>query len=770
MIRSDAQPHRRAAIRLFLFLFTLTSAGTSSVASAADGPRAEAWPEQTHGKPWPGHYKGATLPTVRYAAASARASAGATLVGLGEAARGRGDFLTAAGMTMAGAWALPELGDLLTLQAAQDALAIDAARRPRWVFARAAASGALDRPAPGLGLVQLKVKAALSKPGATPDLKTARRALTLGPREDTCAWLADTLNPSKGKTWAEVARGKDAAWLKGALALYRLMHRRCEGDARTFESDAAALKINVSAEDRIARAGLLLSKVRFSLTRDELAAIPDAAYKKLPRATRCLVEFRRARALYRIRKSRKQAEALYATIGKTCDRVKGAELSHRRSLYAAGKWGFHRGHDEVPRAHFEALLKRYPTSSHADDALLYLARIARRQDRRADELALMRRAVREHPSGDMVHELVWEVLEPLFREGKWAAFIKAVEGAGLPAYDEEYYSQGRLEYFSARAHLKLGGKAHRAAAMALYKKIWTTYTFSFYGYMAWLELRRLGVPARDLKIPRPAGPLTAPWLEDAAWRATPAALLASHGLYRLAAEAEATSQAINKKPTDEDRWRLAFLRHMARQYPASHNLPRRRIPNPPWSQPAEGRLLRWTIAWPNPFADLVHKAVAAERKQTPKIKVRDAFILAIMREESSFIPAIESYAGALGLMQLMIYTARSHTRDVGGSVTKDDLKLPHKNIRVAADHIFWLDGRVAHHPALMAAAYNAGGGAVRRYVRKAKDPHLATWVEDLPYLQVRDYTKRVIGSYLAYQWLLGADSFDVRVGADAKIP
>lgn len=730
----------------------------------------EAWPTPTHGKPWAGHYAGVRLPTVRYAAASARAGVGATLVGLGEAARAKGDGLTAAVMTMAGAWALPALQDLLTLQAAEDALGLPEAGRPRWVFERAAASGALDRAAPGMGLVQLRVKAALGVPGAAPALTDARRALELGPREATCAWLAKTLNPDAGKTWADVARGKDAVWLKQALALYRLMHRRCEGDPKTYTSDAAALGVNVGVEDRIARAGLLLSRVRFSLTRDELAAIDPALYKKLPKATQCLVEFRRAQALYRIRKSRKEAEALYATIGTTCDRVKGAESAHRRSLYAAGKWGFHRGQDDAPRAHFEALLKRYPTSSHADDALLYLARIARRQDRRADELAIMRRAVREHPSGDMVHELVWEVLEPLFREGKWAEFIKAVQGAGLPAYDEEYYSQGRLEYFSARAHLQLTGKTHKAAAIALYKKIWDTYTFSFYGYMAWLELRRLGTPAASLKLPRTRGALSAPWLDDPLWRATPAALLAAHGLYRLAAEAEAARQHTLSKRRSDDQWRLAFLRHMARQYPSSHNLPRRRIPGAPWSQPPEGRLLRWTIAWPNPFADLVRKAVAAERKQTPKIDVRDAFILAIMREESSFIPTIESYAGALGLMQLMIYTARSHTRDIGGSVTKDELKLPHKNIRVAADHIFWLDGRVNHHPALMAAAYNAGGGAIRRYVRKAKDPHLATWVEDLPYLQVRDYTKRVIGSYLAYQWLLGADSFDTRVGEDAAIP
>ena len=41
-------------------------------------------------------------------------------------------------------------------------------------------------------------------------------------------------------------------------------------------------------------------------------------------------------------------------------------------------------------------------------------------------------------------------------------------------------------------------------------------------------------------------------------------------------------------------------------------------------------------------------------------------------------------------------------------------------------------------------------------------------IEDIPRLQTRDYTKRVIGSYAAYQWLTGSAAFDDRVLGSPK--
>ncbi|MEZ4460436.1 MAG: transglycosylase SLT domain-containing protein [bacterium] len=173
------------------------------------------------------------------------------------------------------------------------------------------------------------------------------------------------------------------------------------------------------------------------------------------------------------------------------------------------------------------------------------------------------------------------------------------------------------------------------------------------------------------------------------------------------------------------------------------------------------------IAWPNPFGALVASACEAEAAQLGDKILDPALPTAIMREESSFIEDIESYAGALGLMQLMPRTALGHDDDIDGDATPERLKTAQVNVRVGVDHLFWLAKRFNGHPALIAAAYNAGGGAVGKWLNKQPNDDIALFVEDIPPLQTRDYTKRVMGSYAAYQYLAG-QKLDPRILMPAR--
>ena len=109
---------------------------------------------------------------------------------------------------------------------------------------------------------------------------------------------------------------------------------------------------------------------------------------------RCQATFRRARATYRLRKLRPGAQALYLSVIEQCG---GADLDAVRlpSRYAAGKWAFEQGDNDAARAQFQALLDEPRPERYADDALYYLAKLARRDKDRAAEVALMRRALKE---------------------------------------------------------------------------------------------------------------------------------------------------------------------------------------------------------------------------------------------------------------------------------------------------------------------------------------------------------------------------------------
>ncbi|TXD37572.1 hypothetical protein FRC98_07735 [Lujinxingia vulgaris] len=516
------------------------------------------------------------------------------------------------------------------------------------------------------------------------------------------------------------------------------------------------LAFTPSADSRRERADRLFSAVRFEDARAQLDAIDRSALNAIDR---CRADFRLARTLFRLRQP-ERAEELYRSVVETC--TDDANEDERvRSLYAVGNRNYHRGRLDDAERFFKQLLEDYPERTHADDALFYLARVARQSGNHQHELQLLSRALQDYPDGDMVHELVWEAHEALYRNGDFEGFTNAVTALDLPERDAQYFSQGRLEYFVGQAYRQL----HRPALAERYlQRAWVMYPFSFYGYLAHLRLLEMEL------TPEPLSPdaedSRVAWFEGD-FPGSGAATLAAADHFEGACEYEHARQQ-NVSPSETERWRLAALCHKAERFPLSHNIARRSVPGRPWALPRQGRVTRWHVAWPNPFQATIAQAVEAERAQAPDIDLHPGFPASIMREESSFIEDVVSWAGAHGLMQLMPATALDHDRDIEGRATPEKLKTAEVNIRVGVDHLFTLADRLDGHPVLMAAAYNAGAGRIGGWLRRQPNDEIALWVEDIPFLETRDYSKRVIGTYAAYQWLQGQTELDARIANPAR--
>jgi soluble lytic murein transglycosylase len=142
----------------------------------------------------------------------------------------------------------------------------------------------------------------------------------------------------------------------------------------------------------------------------------------------------------------------------------------------------------------------------------------------------------------------------------------------------------------------------------------------------------------------------------------------------------------------------------------------------------------------------VHKA--AETTGLP-----DALIYAIIRQESLYRADAASKAGALGLMQLLPETARRSAKSAGLPVpTRSSLLLPEVNIPLGASYLKHLVDRAGGQLALAVASYNAGPGAVRRWLPPAP-MDLDVWVENIPYNETRAYVQRVTWHELVFAWL-----------------
>ena len=148
------------------------------------------------------------------------------------------------------------------------------------------------------------------------------------------------------------------------------------------------------------------------------------------------------------------------------------------------------------------------------------------------------------------------------------------------------------------------------------------------------------------------------------------------------------------------------------------------------------------------------------------MQLEEAWVLGLVRQESRFISAVQSSAGAAGLMQLMPATAKWVARRMGmqdyswARVTDTGVNaaLGTYYLRHVLDD---LDG----NPVLAAAAYNAGPGRARKW-RDTRPLEGAIYAETIPFNETRDYVKKVMSNTMYYAALLGgqARSLKARLG------
>ncbi len=121
----------------------------------------------------------------------------------------------------------------------------------------------------------------------------------------------------------------------------------------------------------------------------------------------------------------------------------------------------------------------------------------------------------------------------------------------------------------------------------------------------------------------------------------------------------------------------------------------------------------------------------------------------------------------MGLSQLMWPTARETARKMGiKGLTRSSLNDPELNLRIGTTYFEGLHRRWKGHLPLAIGSYNAGPGAVNRWVKSDGNMELDMWVEALPFDQTRHYVKRVLSSFQTYQFLYGPGpvSIPLRIG------
>ncbi len=125
-------------------------------------------------------------------------------------------------------------------------------------------------------------------------------------------------------------------------------------------------------------------------------------------------------------------------------------------------------------------------------------------------------------------------------------------------------------------------------------------------------------------------------------------------------------------------------------------------------------------------------------------------LLSVMREESRFDPSARSFAGALGLMQIMPETAHALDKKLGMNIS-DGVSIYNvrKNIALGAYHLNSLLKEFGSLPVAL-AAYNAGRDKVKEWLKAGNYDSYDEFIEDIPFDETRNYVKKVLLTYSAY--------------------
>jgi len=428
------------------------------------------------------------------------------------------------------------------------------------------------------------------------------------------------------------------------------------------------------------------------------------------------------------------------------------------ALFFLGRVHTNLGNNSKSIDYYEKLLDEYPSSSYGDDALYRMGRLYSINGDTDKALESFGKVFEIYPSGDKTDESLWELGWIQYKEGHYAS-AKTTFSSMASSYSAALLEEKAL-FWKANTCRKLGDTG---AAIDLYKQIVNSPTYSYYTFTAAELAKELGtiitIPPVDNKL-SPENPGLGALLPDIfenlsmeyenidgrVDHITKAVELLNLGFNASASlEIESGSSVLRQDPKRV--LELATLYYEADDFSRCQKVIYSNLNS--IRSDLSGKYLDYAyyLYYPYGFKEIVNR-FSAEYDLDP------LFTLAVMRQESSFRSDAGSYAGAQGLMQIMPSTGASIAKQIGLAGYQDNMLTdPDINIQMGAYYLRQqldsFDGNLVY----CLGAYNGGPGAMSGWVSKWGGADTSEFIENITYLETREYIKKVMGNYYFYQML-----------------
>jgi len=389
-------------------------------------------------------------------------------------------------------------------------------------------------------------------------------------------------------------------------------------------------------------------------------------------------------------------------------------------------------------ATLDRLVREYPRSSAAPDALLLKAELLEAANRPAEAEKTYVKLAGDYPEEDEAASALWRLGWLAWFRGqhvetttRWSRLQTARGGSAL---------RDAATYWLGRAWERRGD---REQALRQFGQLLRDAPRTYYGLLAAKRAPTPPAGAGSAPFAFPSDPLEALQGDERFARAT---ALRAVGLSEFADE---ELDELTRRSVGEPRrlYGLSAAYVADERYHMALRILRRSFQGAARAGAASPREF-WEMFYPLGWREGL-TAAAGRAALDPLL------VAAVVREESSYHPQARSRVGARGLMQLMPDTGRAVAQ--ARQIPFPDaavLDQPLVNLELGSTFFAGLlrefgDARLA------AAAYNAGPTRVREWLASRRPDDLEVWVEQIPFNETRAFVKRVWLSWQEYQRLYG---------------
>ncbi len=387
--------------------------------------------------------------------------------------------------------------------------------------------------------------------------------------------------------------------------------------------------------------------------------------------------------------------------------------------------------------HLERFVKTYSWSELADNALYDIAQIYEQREKTELALDAYSRLIEIDPGGEYADLAAWRIGWRRFDQKKYEESYKAFEGL------KENFPNNR---YAMGAHFWMAKIRERQKQPEVAHKIFTEVAKARYWYYSARAKAILGITNSELVLKAvPDAMLTVQ-------EACPEQVFPLMGLRLYEDAIYLLNRHISLTPNPDPVCFFALIMSYENlaMYDKAREVADMVLDIPSFEQHSSselGKLRRWL--YPQHYDKFV-------TKYSKQYNVDKALIFAMILEESRYRRDAISWAGAIGLMQIMPSTGRELARQLKIRRFRSSmLKDPEINIRMGTKYIGYLNTLFDNNPLLVSGAYNGGPGRMKRWLESKQIKDIDEFVEKITIRETRLHIKKVINSYDNYIEIYG---------------